>query len=195
MFTSRAEYRILLRQDNADSRLTTKGYELGLASEGRFKKHQEKEKAIKDLTNYIEKTSIPPDEINPVLTKKKTAIVNQKYKFKKLLSRPQIQVSDFDDVKTTKPYLSGLSVDLKEQAEILVKYHGYIEKEQEMAQKLEKYNNMVIKPGFDYNALASLSAEAKEKLNNIRPTTIGQASRISGVRPSDISVLLVYFGR
>jgi tRNA uridine 5-carboxymethylaminomethyl modification enzyme len=195
MFTSRAEYRILLRQDNADSRLTGKGFELGLASEERFNRYQEKEKALHELTDYIEKTSIPPDEINPVLTKKNTAVVNQKYKFKKLLSRPQIQVSDFDDLNTTRTYLGGLSVDLKEQAEILVKYHGYIEKEQEMAQKLEKYNSMVIKPDFDYNALTSLSAEAKEKLDTIRPTTIGQASRISGVRPSDISILLVYFGR
>jgi len=195
MFTSRAEYRILLRQDNADSRLTGKGFELGLASEERFNRYQEKEKALHELTDYIEKTSIPPDEINPVLTKKNTAVVNQKYKFKKLLSRPQIQVSDFDDLNTTRTYLGGLSVDLKEQAEILVKYRGYIEKEQEMAQKLEKYNSMVIKPDFDYNALTSLSAEAKEKLDTIRPTTIGQASRISGVRPSDISILLVYFGR
>jgi len=195
MFTSRAEYRILLRQDNADSRLTGKGFELGLASEERFNRYQEKEKALHELTDYIEKTSIPPDEINPVLTKKNTAVVNQKYKFKKLLSRPQIQVSDFDDLNTTRTYLGGLSVDLKEQAEILVKYRGYIEKEQEMAQKLEKYNSMVIKPDFDYNALTSLSAEAKEKLDTFRPTTIGQASRISGVRPSDISILLVYFGR
>ncbi|MFT5723061.1 MAG: tRNA uridine 5-carboxymethylaminomethyl modification enzyme [Bacteroidia bacterium] len=195
MFTSRAEYRILLRQDNADHRLTTKGYELGLASKQRYENYLQKEKELTALTKYIEQTSITPEEINPILEEKNTAQINQKHKFKKLLSRPQLHVSDFNDLATTQSYLAPLSDDLKDQAEILIKYHNYIEKEQEMALKLKKYEEMSIKPDFDYSSLVSLSAEAKEKLTKIKPETIGQATRISGVRPSDISVLLVFFGR
>lgn len=195
MFTSRAEYRILLRQDNADQRLTTKGYELGLASQERFDRYRQKESQLVELTKFIEDTSIPPLEINPILIEKNTATINQKHKFKKLLSRPQLHVADFATLQTTKHYLDPLSEELKEQAEILIKYHGYIEKEQEMALKLDKFETMIIKPDFNYNSLTSLSSEAKEKLNQVKPKTIGQASRISGVRPSDISILLVYFGR
>jgi tRNA uridine 5-carboxymethylaminomethyl modification enzyme len=195
MFTSRAEYRILLRQDNADQRLTKKGYSIGLVNDERYKMYLAKEQELNKLVRFIEKTSIPPEEINPVLLEKKTAAVNQKFKFKKLLSRPQLSVSDFNHLSTTKTYLNTLDVELKEQAEIVIKYHSYIEKEKEMALKLDKFEEMKIKPGFNYEALASLSGEAVEKLNNIQPKTIGQASRISGVRPSDISVLLVYFGR
>jgi len=195
MFTSRAEYRILLRQDNADHRLTAKGFDLGLASQERYDQYIKKEKQLQELTKYINETSIPPSEINPVLVEKNTAVIDQKHKLKKLLSRPQLHVADFAHLETTKDYLTPLSEELKEQAEILIKYHGYIEKEQEMALKLEKFESMIIKPDFNYDALSSLSSEAKEKLNRVQPKTIGQASRISGVRPSDISVLLVYFGR
>ena len=195
MFTSRAEYRILLRQDNADHRLTAKGFDLGLASQERYDQYIKKEKQLQELTKYINETSIPPSEINPVLVEKNTAVIDQKHKLKKLLSRPQLHVADFAHLETTKDYLTLLSEELKEQAEILIKYHGYIEKEQEMALKLEKFESMIIKPDFNYDALSSLSSEAKEKLNRVQPKTIGQASRISGVRPSDISVLLVYFGR
>lgn len=195
MFTSRAEYRILLRQDNADHRLTAKGFDLGLASQERYDQYIKKEKQLQELTKYINETSIPPSEINPVLVEKNTAVIDQKHKLKKLLSRPQLHVADFAHLETTKDYLTPLSEELKEQAEILIKYHGYIEKEQEMALKLEKFESMIIKQDFNYDALSSLSSEAKEKLNRVQPKTIGQASRISGVRPSDISVLLVYFGR
>ena len=195
MFTSRAEYRILLRQDNADHRLTAKGFDLGLASQERYDQYIKKEKQLQELTKYINETSIPPSEINPVLVEKNTAVINQKHKLKKLLSRPQLHVADFAHLETTKDYLTPLSEELKEQAEVLIKYHGYIEKEQEMALKLEKFESMIIKQDFNYDALSSLSSEAKEKLNRVQPKTIGQASRISGVRPSDISVLLVYFGR
>ncbi|MBO6516013.1 MAG: tRNA uridine-5-carboxymethylaminomethyl(34) synthesis enzyme MnmG [Bacteroidia bacterium] len=195
MFTSRAEYRILLRQDNADSRLTEKGYALGLVQKDRYLAFQEKERQLNELQKYIEDTSIPPEEINPVLLKNNTSSVNQKHKFKKLLSRPQLHTADFDNVATCKETLSQYSRDVKEQAEILIKYEGYIEKEREMAEKLNKFESLFIKPDFDYDQLSSLSAEAKEKLSTIRPKTIGQASRISGVSPSDISVLLVYFGR
>ena len=195
MFTSRAEYRILLRQDNADHRLTAKGFDLGLASQERYDQYIKKEKQLQELTKYINETSIPPSEINPVLVEKNTAVIDQKHKLKKLLSRPQLHVADFAHLETTKDYLTPLSEELKEQAEVLIKYHGYIEKEQEMALKLEKFESMIIKQDFNYDALSSLSSEAKEKLNRVQPKTIGQASRISGVRPSDISVLLVYFGR
>lgn len=195
MFTSRAEYRILLRQDNADSRLTKKSFKLGLASQQRFEQFSNKEQKLNDLQKYIEKTGIPPQEINPVLEAKNTSPVNQQFKFHKLLSRPQLHATDFDNLPTTGKYLSQFSNEVKEQVEILIKYSGYIEKEKEMADKLNKFESLIIKPDFDFQKLSSLSSEAKEKLSNIRPKTIGQASRISGVSPSDISVLLVYFGR
>ena len=195
MFTSRAEYRILLRQDNADSRLTPKGYALGLVSEERMIRFKAKEAKLQELLDFIDNTSIPPNEINPILEAKQTALVDQKHKFKKLLSRPQLKALDFDGLPSCKDFLSQCSQEIKEQAEILIKYAGYIEKEQEMADKLNRFEALSIKPDFDFSQLSSLSAEATEKLTKIRPTTIGQASRISGVSPSDISVLLVYFGR
>jgi tRNA uridine 5-carboxymethylaminomethyl modification enzyme len=195
MFTSRAEYRILLRQDNADSRLTQKGYDIGLVTEGRYQSYLAKKEDLEQLLKYIENTSIPPTEINPVLASKGTSAVDQKHKFKKLLSRPQLHTADFDLLPTCSETLLGYSSEVKEQAEILIKYHGYIEKEKEMADKLNRFEHLIIKPDFDYSKLSSLSSEAVEKLSTIRPKTIGQASRISGVSPSDISVLLVYFGR
>ncbi len=195
MFTSRAEYRILLRQDNADSRLTQKGYDIGLVTEDRYQSYLSKKEDLERLLKYIENTSIPPNEINPVLESKGTSSVDQKHKFKKLLSRPQLHTTDFDVLPTCANTLSSYSNEVKEQAEILIKYHGYIEKEKEMADKLNRFEHLIIKPDFDYSKLSSLSSEAVEKLSSIRPKTIGQASRISGVSPSDISVLLVYFGR
>ncbi len=195
MFTSRAEYRILLRQDNADGRLTEKGYQLGLVSDIRHETYLKKQKNLEELKHYIETTGIPPEEINPVLIEKETAVVDQKYKFKKLLSRPQLHTGDFSELPTCKDFLSRFGDDVKEQVEILIKYQGYIEKEREMALKIDKFESLFIKPDFDFDQLPSLSSEAKEKLGKIRPHTIGQASRISGVSPSDISVLLVYFGR
>lgn len=195
MFTSRAEYRILLRQDNADERLTEKGYQLGLVQENRFETFQKKKRDLEELNRFIENTSIPPEEINPVLEEKGTTPVDQKYKFKKILSRPQLHTTDFENIDSCRDTLQRYSNEIKEQAEILIKYEGYIEKEKEMAEKLDRFEHLIIKPDFDYHQLSSLSSEAKEKLSSIRPKTIGQASRISGVSPSDISVLLVYFGR
>ncbi len=195
MFTSRAEYRILLRQDNADLRLTEKAHALGLASQERLNRLITKQTELNSLKSYIEETSIPPEEINPILVEKGTNTVDQKYKFKKLLSRPQLHIEDFETVKTVSSFLKKHDQLVKEQVEILIKYHNYIQKEKEMADKLTKFDKLTIKPNFDYSILSSLSAEAQEKLSTIKPTTIGQASRISGVSPSDISVLLVYFGR
>ncbi len=195
MFTSRAEYRILLRQDNADFRLTEKAHKLGLASDQRLETLQKKTNDVSNLKDYIETTSIPPEEINPVLLSKNTNPVDQKYKFKKLLARPQLHITDFTSVKTVASFLAAQDELVKEQVEILIKYQNYIDKEKEMADKLSKFDHLIIKESFDYHKLPSLSSEAKEKLSRIRPNTIGQASRISGVSPSDISVLLVYFGR
>jgi len=195
MFTSRAEYRILLRQDNADSRLTPMGVDIGLASQERLKTLEEKEERINKLASYIRSESVSPKEINHLLDAKETPQIDQKYKLAKILSRPQITIQDLDQIATFSDVLKDYSEEEKEQAEILIKYDGYIEKEQEVATKIKKLEHIKISPSFDFNSLSSLSIEAREKLTAIKPLSIGQASRISGVRPSDISVLLVYFGR
>lgn len=195
MFTSRAEYRILLRQDNADSRLTPMGVDIGLASKERLKTLEEKEERINKLTSFIRARSVSPKEINPLLDAKETPQIDQKYKLAKILSRPQIGIQDLDMVDSFSEMLNAYSEEEKEQAEILIKYDGYIEKEQEVATKIKKLEHIKISPSFDFNSLSSLSIEAREKLTAVKPLSIGQASRISGVRPSDISILLVYFGR
>jgi tRNA uridine 5-carboxymethylaminomethyl modification enzyme len=199
MFTSRAEYRILLRQDNADLRLTERGYEIGLADEERLntvKEKIEKTAAIKEL---LAKTSVIPEEMNPYLESVKSATIKQKVKADSILRRPHITLkemrerSEFLDQK-----LENICVkdhDALVQAEIQIKYAGYISREEEMANKMDRLENVKIPPHTDYALLSSLSAEAVEKLTEIKPVTIGQASRISGVSPSDISVLLVYLGR
>jgi len=199
MFTSRAEYRILLRQDNADLRLTPLSYEIGLASEERYKKVLDKKLKLDKLVHFIKNYSIKPDEINNILADKKTSTITQKVKLSNLLLRPQIY---FKDLLETNKILNeqilkkGLKDDeVIEEAEIFIKYEGYIEKEQEIANKLGKFENIPLYENFDYHKLKSLSYEAREKLNKIKPKTIGQASRISGVSPADISVLIVYLGR
>ena len=199
MFTSRAEYRILLRQDNADLRLTEKGYQLGLASEHRFNRVTEKKTAVESLIHYLKSESVSPDLVNGYLESEGTAAILQKVKIASLLLRPQVDLKGL--MKTIPELFHHVSVALKagdeiiEEAEILVKYEGYIEKEMEIAHKLSKFEDMVLKPDFDYWSIKALSWEARDKLSKARPATIGQASRISGVSPSDISVLLVYIGR
>jgi tRNA uridine 5-carboxymethylaminomethyl modification enzyme len=195
MFTSRAEYRILLRQDNADERLTEKGFEIGLGSRQRLEAYQNKKTKVDDLIKYFSFESVSPDEINPVLEKNNTAIAKQAFKIEKFLSRPQIQLSDLEGVKKIKEKLSGLSEEVRQSAEILTKYKGYIKREEEAAEKLSKLDYIKIHQDFDYQKVNSLSLEAKEKLSKLKPVSIGQASRISGVKPSDISILLVYLGR
>jgi tRNA uridine 5-carboxymethylaminomethyl modification enzyme len=195
MFTSRAEYRILLRQDNADERLTAKGYEISLASKSRFETHQAKQKQVDDLTKYFSNESVSPSEINPILIKNNTPEAVQAYKIEKFLSRPQIQLSDLEGVEKIKKKLVNLSEEVRTSAEILTKYKGYIKREQEAAEKLNKLEYIKIHRDFDYQKVNSLSLEAKEKLSKLKPVNIGQASRISGVTPSDISILLVYLGR
>jgi tRNA uridine 5-carboxymethylaminomethyl modification enzyme len=197
MFTSRAEYRTLLRQDNADQRLTSKSYKLGLASEDRLKKVEQKETKSKSLVTYLKKTSYTLDQANELLRNKKDVEVKQTDKFSKLLSRPNIKRDDLMSFSSLSEFLNKSEMDdtIFEQAEIEIKYAGYIEKEKRTADKLQRLENIKIPKEFDYDRLASLSHEAKEKLNKIQPGTLAQASRISGINPSDISVLLVSMGR
>jgi tRNA uridine 5-carboxymethylaminomethyl modification enzyme len=197
MFTSRAEYRTLLRQDNADLRLTPIAFELGLASEERMKKVEEKKKKTRRFIQFLEDTSIRPEEANPILEKRGLAQVKQSMKMYKIAARPQLSLSDFENVESFKAFVELEEIDHKiiEQVEIHLKYSGYIAKEKANADKLNRLENVVIPQTFDYSNVKSLSYEAREKLTKIQPTTISQASRISGVSPSDISVLLVHMGR
>jgi tRNA uridine 5-carboxymethylaminomethyl modification enzyme len=198
MFTSRAEHRILLRQDNADKRLTEKGYHLGLTTEERYQKFKAKEAKVDKITAYIYKESISPDEINTLLSENKTAPLKQKVKLATVLLRPQVSLKLLIHASTGLQKLvseNHLDNEMIESAEIQIKYEGYIKKEEEIARKLDKFENMVLKEDFDYNSLLSISTEARQKLSKIKPKTIGQASRISGVSPSDINVLLVFLGR
>ena len=197
MFTSRAEYRTLLRQDNADDRLTEKGYKLGLASGARMKALEHKQTETNKFLEFLNTTSVKAVEINPILEAKGTAIVKQSDKFIKSISRPQIDLSDTFEIPSMKQFLSENDFDSEvlEQVEIRVKYQGYINKEKVNADKLNRLENIRIPDEFNYERLKSLSFEARQKLDKIRPTTISQASRISGVSPADISVLLVYMGR
>lgn len=197
MFTSRAEYRILLRQDNADQRLTPLGYELGLVSEDRMVLFREKMDRIKSLEKWLKNHSIEPEDINPILEKHGTAPVKQKMKLISLISRPQLDIAGLMEYEPLANYLLDHKLDREiwEQVEISYKYRGYIEKEEENARKLDRLEEIRIPTDFDYSRLSSMSYEAREKLTRIKPTSIGQAKRISGVSPSDISVLLVYMGR
>lgn len=200
MFTSRAEYRLLLRQDNADIRLTPKSYQIGLASKERMDRVEEKLNRIEKINNFVKNTSISPAEINEYLESVSSKPISQKQKIENILLRPQTSLQEIitgNNCVRTFIDEQGLIDDSEslEQAEILIKYEGYISKESEMARKLQKFDEMILKDNFNFSALKSLSFEAREKLNKIKPKTIGQASRISGVSPSDISVLLVYLGK
>ena len=197
MFTSRAEFRTLLRQDNADFRLTPMSHEIGLASELRLRRMEHKLKESEKMVAFFKETSITAEEANPILEAKETALVNQSDKMFKMFSRPQIELNDMLQLQKVKDYIDANEVDLEilEQAEIQVKYSGYIEKERNNANKLTRLEDVKIPDNFDYNKIKSMSIEARQKLGKIRPVTISQASRISGVSPSDISVLLIYMGR
>ena len=197
MFTSRAEFRTLLRQDNADFRLTPMSHEIGLASELRLRRMEHKLKESEKMVAFFKETSITAAEANPILDAKETALVNQSDKMFKMFSRPQIDLNDMMQLQKVKDYIDANEVDLEilEQAEIQVKYSGYIEKERNNANKLTRLEDVKIPEDFDYDKIKSMSIEARQKLGKIRPVTISQASRISGVSPSDISVLLIYMGR
>lgn len=197
MFTSRAEYRTLLRQDNADLRLTPKGYDLGLASEKRLKRMEEKHEAAEKFVSFFENQSVKPEVINPILESKNSALVKQSGKLFKVFARPNIEMEDIRKVQEVESYIQDHDLDREviEQTEIQVKYSGYIAKEKNNADKLSRLEYVKIPPNFDYSQIKSMSYEAREKLKKIQPTTVSQASRISGVSPNDVSVLLVYMGR
>ncbi|MCK5440292.1 MAG: tRNA uridine-5-carboxymethylaminomethyl(34) synthesis enzyme MnmG [Maribacter sp.] len=197
MFTSRAEYRTLLRQDNADLRLTPKSHSIGLASDDRLRRMEEKEKKSDAFVRFFRNTSVSPENINPILKSVDSALVKQSDKMFKAFSRPNVTMGHMMQLDSVSDFVkeNGLNREVMEQTEIQVKYSGYIQKEKNNADKLHRLENVKIPNNFDYSLLKSLSFEAREKLDAIRPVTISQASRISGVSPSDISVLLVFMGR
>jgi len=197
MFTSRAEYRTLLRQDNADFRLTEISYKIGLASEKRLRKMEKKQQKSDDLVHFFKQTSVTLEETNPILLQKNSAPISQPDKMFKIFSRPELTMEDMFAFKKVKKYVEENNFDneVLEQAEIQVKYAGYIEKEKNNANKINRLESVQIPEKFDYDKVKSLSHEAREKLKKIRPITISQASRISGISPADISVLLIYMGR
>ncbi|MBT5870407.1 MAG: tRNA uridine-5-carboxymethylaminomethyl(34) synthesis enzyme MnmG [Bacteroidetes bacterium] len=197
MFTSRAEYRTLLRQDNADFRLTPMSHNIGLASDERLRLMEEKKHKSKAFVDFFKESSVTPEVINPILEEKDSAIVKQSDKLFKPLSRPNITMQDMQKIDFVTSYINQHDLDheVLQQTEIQIKYAGYIAKEKNNADKLNRLEGIKIPEGFDYSKLKSLSYEAKEKLSTIKPVTVSQASRISGVSPNDISVMLVYMGR
>lgn len=197
MFTSRAEHRTLLRQDNADLRLTEVSHHMGLASADRLKRVHEKEAKTQITINFLKATSVQTEEINPILEAIDSASVQQSDKLLRYLTRPNLSIQQLRDIKSVQEFieLNQLDEEVLQQVEIQVKYSGYIEKEMLQAEKLNRLEDIKIPPKFDYDKVISLSTESRQKLKNIRPATLSQASRISGVSPSDISVLLVYMGR
>jgi len=196
MFTSRAEFRTLLRQDNADIRLTGIGYHLGLASEERFAAVNHKIARSSALIDFFKEYSITPEEVNPMLQRLDTEPIRQKMKLINLIGRPQVNMNDLiAQIPDLKVKTSVLDIETIEQAEIVMKYQGYIEKEQDMVDKINKLEHISLDSAYDYSLIKSLSTEARQKLTKIRPRTLGQASRISGVSPADISILLIHMGR
>jgi len=198
MFTSRAEYRILLRQDNADFRLTEKSFLVGLASEDRYQNMINKKNQVNKLLNFLNNESSNIYEVNKMLVEKKSTVLKQKIKLASLLLRPNIKLLDLMNYQNSVEKfirIGEFSEEVIKSVEIMIKYKGYIAKESEMVERFRKYEDLVLKPEFNYDLIKSISHEAREKLNKIRPRTIGQASRISGVSPSDINVLLVYISR
>ena len=199
MFTSRAEYRILLRQDNADTRLTELSYKLGLAKEDRYQKYLEKKHRVQEIIDFLKETYIYPEEINKLLEEKESSPINQKTKLAYILLRPQIQLSEIAERQNTlKDWHNTqdrFEKECLEEAEILIKYDSYIQKENELAEKLNRLENVKLPKNFDFHNIQSLSYESREKLNKYQPETLGQASRISGISPADINVLAIYLGR
>jgi tRNA uridine 5-carboxymethylaminomethyl modification enzyme len=196
MFTSRAEHRLLLRQDNADIRLSSIGNQLGLISDERMEGVHQKIADAEKIVEHIKKQSVEPDEVNQMLETVGSSAINQKVKLVQLLSRPQVEIKDLRGVLSSlNLLLNEFEPEVIEQAEIKIKYESYFEKEMEIVEKMKKMEDREINPEFDYQILGSLSKEAREKLIRIKPRTLGQASRISGVSPSDISVLMVHMSK
>lgn len=199
MFTSRAEYRILLRQDNADERLTIKGYEIGLAEKKRVKILEEKEIMVNEIIDFINEKSIKPEEINKYLKKIKTTAIKQKNKAISIAARPQVEIKELlkqiNGEETLKAMKNKRFEEIAEATEIKIKYEGYIKREKLIAEKIKRLEDLKIPEDINYNELSSISTEGRQKLNKIRPVNISQAGRISGVSPSDINILLMYMGR
>ena len=196
MFTSRAEYRILLRQDNADIRLTEIGNKIGLASNERLGNVKLKIEHTNEIVKYFKKTSVTPDKINPLLEEYNTTPIPQNYKLMQIVTRPQLDIHILKDkVESIGNFLNKYNEDEILQAEILMKYEGYLEKEQLMVEKMNRLENVNINEDFDFTSIHNLSSEARQKLNKQKPRTLGQAARISGISPSDISVLMIHLGR
>ena len=198
MFTSRAEYRILLRQDNADARLTEMSYKLGLAKEDRYQKYLEKRQKVEEIKQYLNENFVYPDEINGLLEKKESTSIEQKTKMSYLLLRPQINLAEMIEALPTLEQFKNEDTFIREcleEAEIEIKYASYIEKENELADKLRRLENVKLPKDFNFHSLQSLSYESREKLNRYKPETLGQASRISGISPADINVLAIFLGR
>lgn len=196
MFTSRAEFRTLLRQDNADLRLTERSYRLGLASQERMEKVQIKKDGVEKVKAILKEMPLDPEDINHLLTEKNSAPLTQRQKALQILLRPAMDIFSMKEkVSKVQQALNDFSREVLEQAEIQIKYEVYIEKENELVKKMSQLEDLVIPDSFDYSKLVSLSSEARQKFNKIRPRTLGQASRISGVNPSDVQILMVYMGR
>ncbi|MFV0606082.1 MAG: tRNA uridine-5-carboxymethylaminomethyl(34) synthesis enzyme MnmG [Niabella sp.] len=196
MFTSRAEYRTLLRQDNADTRLTPLSHAIGLASQERMNRVAEKQQSVEEIKTFLSQTSVTPDQINPFLEQIKSSPISEKQKLEKILLRPGIEIADLlEAVPQIGEKLFTIKREDLEQAAIQVKYETYIEKERELVNRMAEMENHIIPDNFDYGKLRSLGNEAREKLNKIKPRTLGQASRISGINPSDVQILMVYMGR
>jgi tRNA uridine 5-carboxymethylaminomethyl modification enzyme len=196
MFTSRAEFRTLLRQDNADLRLTEKSYRIGLASEERMSLVLQKQKEIEEIKAILKSTTLEPSAINPFFEKKSSAPINERQRIDKIILRPNISLADIsEDIELVRNLLTGFKADSIQQAEIQIKYQVYIDKERELVDKMKKLEELEIPQSFDYQSIISLGIEAREKLSRIRPNTLGQASRISGINPTDVQILMVYMGR
>ena len=198
MFTSRAEYRILLRQDNADSRLTEMSYKLGLAKEERYQHYLKKQTLVEEIKTFLNETCVYPNEINGLLEQKESSKIDQKLKLSYLLLRPQINLTEMIEALPQLEKYRNQDLFMKEcleEAEIQIKYDSYIQKEFELADKLNRLENVKLPVDFDYHTIQSLSYECREKLNRYKPETLGQASRISGISPADINVLAIFLGR
>ncbi len=196
MFTSRAEFRTLLRQDNADLRLTELSYRLGLASQERMEKVRSKKEGVEKIKNILNSFSVSPDDINSYFENKSSSLITERQKASKLLLRPEIELNDLMNVLPgLEKELNVFSSDIIEQASIQIKYDVYIEKEKELVERMSQLENLMIPETFDYKKILSLGNEAREKLSKIKPSTLGQASRISGINPSDVQILMVYMGR
>jgi tRNA uridine 5-carboxymethylaminomethyl modification enzyme len=196
MFTSRAEFRTLLRQDNADLRLTELSYRLGLASQQRMDNVIQKREAVEKIKTVLKEMPVEPSEINGWFEKINSSKITEKQKAEKILLRPMVELNDLAEVlPKLKEALSSFSTEALEQASIQIKYDVYIEKEKELVQRMSQLEELEIPEAFDYKKIASLGNEAREKLTRIKPRTLGQASRISGINPSDVQILMVFMGR